>query len=330
MEKLKGKKVLLIMPLFFGYETEIKKSLEKQGASVSMIYENINDIYMSYKVVYRYIKPLQKFVTHRYYKKHLNASEKKYDYVLVIRGFSLSEEILTMIKAEAAENCRYVLYLWDSIKRVQNPLLIAHMFDKVYTFDHEDAKIYGWEYHPTFYIDALADEKCEKDIDIAFVCSMHSQRYQILKTIESFSKNMGLNLYSHLYLNRLIFFKYKYLDRKPLFVQMGKRELKHNMLSLEETYALYRRSKIVVDFTNPEQTGFTQRTFESMGNGCKLITSNPFVRELDFYNEKNILVYEGADIRIPEWFIEEPYDRPKEEIYRKYSLTEWIMDIVYG
>lgn len=328
MEQFKGKNVLLIMPLFFGYESEIKKALEKEGASVKMIYENINDIYMRYKVVYRYIKPLQKIATHQYYKKQLATRKEKYDYVLVIRGFSVSEEILTQIKAEASEDCRYILYLWDSIKRCANPLKIAHMFDKVYTFDHDDAKTYGWEYHPTFYIDALADAEKEKDIDISFVCSMHSQRYQILKALEAFSQTMDLKLYAHVYLNKLIFFKYKYLDRKPLFIKIGKGELKHHMLSLEDTYALYQRSRIVVDFTNPEQTGFTQRTFEAMGNGCKLITSNPLVKELDFYNEKNVLVYDGSDIQIPEWFIRESYEKPNEVIYTKYSLAEWVQAII--
>lgn len=328
MDSLKGKKVLLIMPLFFGYEAAIKNALEKEGASVSLIYENINDIYMGYKIVYRYIKPLQKATTYQYYKKNLLSGEKKYDYVLVIRGFSISEEILQVIREEAAEDCRYILYLWDSIKRVPNPLKIAHMFDRVYTFDHQDAKDYGWEYHPTFYIDDLADADKGKDIDIAFVCSMHSLRYQILKALEAFSEKLGLNLYSHVYLNKTIFFKYKYLDRKPLFVNMPKDELKHYMLSLEETYSLYQRSKIVVDFTNPEQTGFTQRTFEAMGNGCKLITSNPYVKELDFYNEKNVLVYEGADIQIPEWFVREPYEKPDRLVREKYSLTNWIRTIL--
>ena len=82
-----------------------------------------------------------------------------------------------------------------------------------------------------------------------------------------------------------------------------------------------------MDYTHPGQTGFTMRTIEALGNGCKLITNNPLVKDADFYDPNNILVYEGTDVEIPEWFVQTPYRKPDDAIYRKYSLTQWIADI---
>ena len=70
------------------------------------------------------------------------------------------------------------------------------------------------------------------------------------------------------------------------------------------------------------------RTIESLGNGCKLITNNRRIEEADFYDERNILVYDDCDLEIPESFLQEPFIPVTEEIYDKYSIEFWVLELL--
>ena len=95
-------------------------------------------------------------------------------------------------------------------------------------------------------------------------------------------------------------------------------------LSLEETYKIYSRSRIIVDYTHPNQTGFTMRTIEALGNRCKLVTNNQLIKSADFYNPHNVYVYEGTNVEIPLKFINSEYEDVNKKIYNYYSLNGWI------
>ena len=99
-------------------------------------------------------------------------------------------------------------------------------------------------------------------------------------------------------------------------------------LSIEESYSLYSRSKVVVDYTNVNQTGFTMRTIEALGNGCKLITNNDRIRNADFYKEENIYIYEEAGFMIPDGFLLSQFEPISESVYDRYSLKSWVNDLI--
>lgn len=325
---LAGKHVLLIMPKFFGYDKEVKMNLINQGASVSLIYENMGEVNIAYKFIFAFLKLLRQKVINRYYRKRISEAEHKFDYVLVIRGSTMTDEVLSMIKDRAAENCRFIMYQWDSVENNRAVLPYVHHFDMVGTFDIKDAEKYNWRYLPLFFVDRLTVQNMNRSIDLSFVCTMHSQRFQIYKKLKELTEKKKWVFYHHVYMQRLFYMKYKYLDKNPIVSGTKRKDLSFRSMSLRETYMLYQRSKIVVDYTHPGQTGFTMRTIEAMGNGCKLITNNPLIKQADFYNPNNILVYEGTDVEIPDWFVQSPYEEPEEKIYRKYALTEWLKDIL--
>ena len=60
--ELKDKRVLLIIPKYFGYEEYIKREFEKKGAVVYMIYENINHISLFYRAIYVFFKGIRHWV----------------------------------------------------------------------------------------------------------------------------------------------------------------------------------------------------------------------------------------------------------------------------
>ena len=324
---LADKNILVIMPTAFGYDQEIKRTLESQGAHVNIIFENIKELSLAYKFVYVYLKPWRSRFIYHYYKKKISAINRKIDYLFVIRGSTLTKDILSLIQEKAAPDCKYIMYQWDSIKNNSSVMPIIGSFDSIATFDIQDAQNLNWKYRPLFFIEHFISEKKSREIDIAYICSVHSQRFQIYKKVKSLCLSQGWSFHHHMFINWVLFLKYKFLDRNPVICEAKSADLSFRSLSLTETYSLYQKSKIALDYTHPGQTGFTMRTIETLGNECKLITNNTLIRDADFFDPNNILVYEGTDVEIPEWFVQTPYRKLDNDVYKKYSLTQWIQDI---
>ena len=92
---------------------------------------------------------------------------------------------------------------------------------------------------------------------------------------------------------------------------------------------IFRESKCILDAPQAGQTGLTIRTIECLGAKRKMITTNKYIKEYDFYNEANILVYDGS-IDKDNKFFTTPYVEVQEDIYKKYSLREWLSFMLKG
>lgn len=103
--------------------------------------------------------------------------------------------------------------------------------------------------------------------------------------------------------------------------------VKFKSLKLDEILNLFKESEIIVDVQGPLQSGLTMRTVETVGARRKLITTNPDIRNYDFYDENNILIVDRDNVVIPDSFIHSPFKPLPEDIYNKYSLTSWLKTI---
>lgn len=312
-------KVLLIVPKFFTYEIYIKKELQNLGYNVRMIYENANEFSLKTKAQINIIGDKKKYFE-RYY---MNAIEKEvYDFVLVIRGSSLSVSVLNYIR-ERMPNCKMHMYQWDSVRNNPNALTIAPLFDKVSTFDLVDAKKYGWNYRPLFYIES--SPRCEaRKYDIAYICTLHSQRIKVFNKLKDYKCSKLLYMYSKF----SHFVKERYLKHNQDFKGVSIREVMFRSLTLEKSNSIMSNSNIIVDYTHPGQTGFTMRTCEAIGHRCKLITNNKMVYEADFYDPANIYVYDIENFMIPTIFGENPFKELDRTVYERYSISNWIKEII--
>ena len=315
------------MPSFFGYDAEIYDCFSAHGYDVDVIYENVDDISYYYRMHKIYFPGSMQKVCNRYYRKKIKANTK-YDCVLVVRGSTVTPEILEYLKSNhSSDRCSYVLYQWDSTDNNPNALKIAGYFDRILTFDQADALKYGWKYRPLFFIPKYVREK-ERKTDFVYNCSLHSKRVDVLNSLEEICKERGYSLSANIYCKRLLYFKGKYLNHKPEFVNANKGMVSFKPVSIGQSYDLYNQSRIVVDYTHPNQKGFTMRTIESLGAGCKLVTNNTLIRKADFYNPGNIYVYDEDHFELPEQFVNEPYKEIDKEVYASYSLDAWINDLV--
>lgn len=327
MLNLTNKNILLICPKFFGYEDVIKSAMEQQGATVDILFENPDSIYKHYSYIYAHHPRLKEWLNRRYYFNKLPRLIKEKDYVIVIKGSSLTLEIMTMLKEKASPSCKFIMYQWDSVKINSIALEIAHFFDKIATFDMADAKEYHWKYRPLFYIDYLIKNNM-RDNDFLYIGSLHTKRAALLQKLKIIAEQGKYKCKLLLRVSRFSYLKQKYIDKSEDMLGVQKEDFAFKAVSLQSVYKLYSRTKVVVDYANLDQNGLTMRTIEALGSQCKLITNNFNVKHTDFYDENNILVYEGIDISIPKSFVESPYKQIDRRTYHNYSINKWLEDLL--
>ena len=99
-------------------------------------------------------------------------------------------------------------------------------------------------------------------------------------------------------------------------------------MSAAEIAKVVDESRIILDVQHPKQTGLTMRTIEMIGMNKKLITTNESIRRYDFFYADNVAVVDRNDVKIPEGFIKIPYRPLPKDIYEKYSLKIWILEVL--
>ena len=98
-------------------------------------------------------------------------------------------------------------------------------------------------------------------------------------------------------------------------------------LKRKEMEKIYKESRCVLDSAQDDQFGLTIRTIEALGAKKKLITTNKDVINYDFYCAENIYIYDGK-IDLEDVFFKEEFKEIDKEIYEKYSLKNWLDEIV--
>ena len=327
IESLKNKHVLLMLPKFFGYERIIASHLRKVGATVTVIYENMDEVSYFYRMINAYFPRKMPKIMNRYFLKRLVPIANKLDYVLLIRGEFLNPEVLEILKNKTRDGCKFCMYQWDSVKNNCNAIIIKDFFDCVSTFDPVDSKKFGWKYRPLFFVPELI-EKTAENIDVLYMCSLHSKRIEVLNKLKKLCSEKRLKLYRWVYSKKLVYYKRKYLNKRSGYISANDSDISSKVMDVRVTYSFYNRSKIIVDYTHPGQDGFTMRTIEALGCGKKLVTNNNNVLEADFYNPNNIYVYSAENLEIPDAFINAEYCAIDKTVYNKYDIDEWIRSIL--
>ena len=100
------------------------------------------------------------------------------------------------------------------------------------------------------------------------------------------------------------------------------------MLPLDKLYGIYGDSRCVVDVESTGQHGLTMRSIEILGLRKQFVTTNKDIIHYDFYNANNILVIDRKDPKVDMSFFEKPYMELPEELYDKYSLKNWVLEVL--
>ena len=329
MKMLENKKILLLIPFFFGYENKIKEKLNEMGAEVTMCDDDPNTLVSTaietcwhYKKNGEYL--IKKFEDSVYNK----ISNSKYDILLVINGWAITSRLVSMIKCNLLKNeGKSYLYYWDSISVLRDDENRRKFFDAIYTFDNidYDNNKDTMKFLPLFYCDEyyVKNDIDNSDVDLRTIGSYKYNRYFEIKEIIKRNPNVKIDyiLYAKyiVYIHKLIRKKYKDVDVNS-FV--------YKSLSREEIMKLYTKSKAVLDIPFKGQNGLTMRTFECLAMKKKIVTTNKNIEKYDFYNPKYIYILDTDNYKLPdkEWF-DEKIEWPNEIIMR-YSIGKWLENIL--
>lgn len=325
-EKMNGKKILFFSVQTFNLEKEIIKKLQQSGAEVDYYDERPSNSNFT-KGIIRIKRSLYAHKITEYYENILTAiKNKKYDFLLVNRGEVIPAFFLERFKVEHPE-CFRIFYTWDSFSNHAHPTTILKYFDKKMTFDSEDAVKFGIEFRPLFYLDSYkeikkyADE--DKEYDLLFLGTAHSDRYIISTLVANWCKSQGLISFCYYFIHgRLVFLYKKLLDKSFKHIQYNK--LSFKSLTTSEILELYKKSDVILDINHPGQKGLTMRTFESLGAGKKMITTNAEIKKYSFYNPENFYIIDRNNIRLDKSFFEKKYSDVSPDLYERASMNGWL------
>lgn len=327
-KKLKGKKILFIYTPFFNYENDIIKELEEKGAETWAYNERpSNNVFL--RIIIRLNKKLIERYIIKYYKKIMDSIVGvQFDYVFVLKAESFMPKIASFVKSHCP-NAIFIRYFWDSVENYKDVNLVSQYFDHIFTFDLNDSINYGYTFLPLFYTNSyekIANANVAQTYDLMFAGTIHSDRYTFISAITSQIKQLGGTCFNWFYLpSKMLYYKMKLQDKKMRGAKMS--DFHFVPMSRDVLMDYYSKSRIQIDIQHPKQTGLTMRTIESLGAKKKLITTNPHVKEYDFYNPLNVLVVDRRNPVISKEFLMSQWQEVPNNIYIKYSLRSWLNTI---
>ncbi len=314
---LDGKRVLFICPKFFNYHKSIVQALRSMGAEV--LFVPALEHTFSEKLSRRFSAGVHRRLIDSNYLKKIH-TPKDCQYVFVVKGNGISDRVIEVIR-QNNPIAEMILYQWDSLRNFDY-LPLAKKFHRVLSFDRADCEEYGLEYLPLFYSDDYANiapvEDSNCSIDILFVGSATDERIDFLRRMKDNTRDRPLRIVSRLYCSKAHY----------LFYWMrGKHNssLTTRRLTTPQLIQLIRNSKAVLDVSNRYQTGLTMRTFEALGAGRMLLTTNVSIAREPFYDSDQIRIVSDivSDIDVDALISAKPLSRLSAE----YSLQNWLKRI---
>lgn len=325
-----NKRILLFSPQFFGYGQAIARKLQDYGAEVDYFDERPGNDFMT-KALIRIDKSLLARKTHKYYSRISTSLQKNhYDYVLFLNLEAISEKDLLVLK-ESQPKAIFIMYMWDSVKNKKHTASLFPYFDLKHTFDKDDSEneLYtAFNFRPLFFLDEYRnlDGGGIKDIDLLFVGTIHSDRYQLLMKIRSLCEEMGKKTDFFLFIqSKKLYYARKASDKSFSGAKMA--DFEFIPLPKQDLINKLIRTKVVLDIQHPSQTGLTMRTIEMIGAKKKIITTNRNIKDYDFYNPNNIHSIGRGTIELDMSFFETDYKDLDETIYHRYSIDGWLEDV---
>lgn len=261
------KRVLLIMPQFYGYEKRIISGLNNMGYEVAFI------DYWGWTKTLR----LRSVVRNSYYNNRLfrvlkKMDIKQFDKLLVIKGETLTIEHLKYLKKENP-SLQCIMYQWDSIANFDYTGMIG-LFDSVYTFDPVDAKSLFINYLPLFHTGDVCDDMKSKSIDLLLVGVFQKHRYEQAVNYDALCHKYKIRLKSYIYTPPTVYIK-ELLKGHVLSLRL----INFFPISQKHLHKLYRKSSAFIDIVPTNQSGLSMRCIESYGLNKKLLMSNPSIIE---------------------------------------------------
>ena len=162
--------------------------------------------------------------------------------------------------------------------------------------------------------------------DCMYVGTAHPQKYYDINRMARGLKSVMPNQFIYHYMPSVLKYVYQKV-KSPLFRKAKWSEFEHEKVASKELMEIFSDSKCILDAPQAGQVGLTIRTIECLGAKRKLVTTNSDIKNYDFYNENNILIY-SEPINLDSPFFKNEYEELSDELYEKYSLKNWLITMI--
>lgn len=324
-DSFSGRQILFIGIGFYDYELCIVEELRRKGANVVSFVDRPWILRQSFLAkLCRQLSWVYRWLI-RHHEQHIIKGTQRYnfDQVLIIKSTDLSVCFLCRLKKNQPK-AQFILYLWDSLSRLEGISHRLPYFDRVLTFDRIDAEgNTALVFRPLFYRHAengALVNSSDLEFDISFVGWLHSQRLEAVRIMEVQAEKLGLKMFIYLYTG---FFTWT-----RLALRGEARGVHFLTLPYHRLIEINRNSKCIFDFPHPGQNGLTMRAIEALGLRKKLITTGGDVVNYNFYSAANIHKVDFKNFEIDKNFIYRPAQIITKDVIQQYSLDAWISDVL--
>lgn len=315
-------KICVISFDYWKFDHHIKDELKRQGVEASHI-----DI-STFK--YKYASKADKIanaVKKLLFNKNIKLQKRqeyvvqqleklpKQDIILIIRPDLLDENTHISIKKHTDA---YYAYLYDSTKRFSISHLSPKLFDRIYSFDPEDVKKYGYIHIPNYIYLPKKPLKAAGFEYEAFIVMSKDERLPVLNKIAAELDRIKIKY-------KLILFTRSQVRKAYTGIECSQKEI-----CIDTLLSYLDKSRVFIDIVRFGHHGLSFRVFESLAYQRKLITSNASVLQYDFYNPQNIMVIGTENVSIDPNFFKTPYVPLPNDIYQKYTIENWVNTVFFN
>lgn len=332
------KTIILAMPYLYGVDKLIEKNLNHLGYTViNFCFDDRDSYYPNplcralsfYNRKIRHSLNYKKYLKYCRYKDEFkqgfaSLGGRKADYALCIRADAYPKQIIADIRRHS-QWC--VNYQWDGMHRFCETVEYLPYFDRFFVFDQNDVERYPqYPLHTisNFYFDFPTEQPTPQTCSDAlyFIGGMMDSRNKVIQKFIELADQAGLPLDFYIAGK-----EHKFAEH---FHHSGVHHLnRDNEFSFEENLQKAMGSRALVDFVISEHEGLSFRIFDALKFDKKLITTNPTVKQYDFYHENNIFIWNESEPvgKIIE-FLDKPFVPVPEEIKQKYSFSHWLKTLL--
>lgn len=320
---LSDKKILFFGIGFYDYEEKIIEQIKKFGGEVTFYLDQPK--YLQIGIVQRignFFSINFDEIRAKYQNEILKElKNNNFDYIFVLKGEYLQTFFIKLLK-EKFSAAQFIMYQWDSLNRVPNAFELMPYFDRVLSFDRQDCEqLPQLQFRPLFFRNEPVYNTIPLKYDLVFIGWLHADRLSASIAIQKICNTYGLKSFFYLFTGLTTYFQN--------LIRGTAKNLSFKSLNYKQVNDYINSSKVVLDIPHPLQSGLTMRTIEAIGSKKKLITTNFDIVNYDFYNSQNILLIDLKNLKIDKSFFETTYVELPLDIYKKYTLEEWVDDIFY-
>lgn len=340
VNNIKGKNVLLLCESFYGYDKAIKDELYKLGANTVFL-KNVKYFSGSFREpksfrILSFIRnPFERRCWTVAFQKEI--SSLHFDLFICIENACFVKSFMQFLHNKNPR-IKTILYLWDTYETQQDGFKdYRFLFDKVYSFDRDDALQYGLDYFPDFYVPLKKQD--EYLYDLSFVGTANGSstihRFELIDYVSNFCKKNQLNAFLYLKTfkqtstnNPLKQLKRKLYGKSALHKLCEKYSnenwLHFESLSLEDCNNNQSQARVLLDLNHKDRQGMTINCITALANGQKLITTNKRIKDEPFYDPNMIYIMDDKKPKLNIEFWNYPYKFIDMSYLR---LDNWLLHI---